>query len=52
MCWLCGLHMDAALATWEDTEAVRQHFSGALAWGQAGFPARGHRGLSTRKPNV
>jgi hypothetical protein len=33
--------MDAALATWEDTEAVRQHFSGALAWGQAGFPAPG-----------
>jgi hypothetical protein len=34
-------HMDAAHATWEDTEALRQRFPAAPAWGQAGFPAPG-----------
>jgi hypothetical protein len=34
-------HMDVALATWEDTEALCQCFPAAPAWGQAGFPAPG-----------
>jgi hypothetical protein len=33
--------MDAALTTWEDTEALRQRFPAAPTWGQAGFPAPG-----------
>jgi hypothetical protein len=28
--------LPAALATWEDVEALRQHFPHAPAWGQAG----------------
>jgi hypothetical protein len=34
--------MDPKLATWEDSESLRQQFSAAPAWGQVGSQARGN----------
>jgi hypothetical protein len=34
--------MNKKLATWEDSESLRQQFLAAPAWGQAGSQARGN----------
>ena len=35
-------NLPAALATWEDYEAMRQEYPRAAAWGQAAFQGRGN----------